>query len=312
MANSGDEGISAALENKYDIIFLDHMMPKKDGIQTLKEMKAESKNPNLDTPTVCLTANAISGAREQYIEAGFDDYLTKPIDPVKLEEMLMHYLPDDKIIYASDDGSDDGNASAQCGVIPKTVYEIGEIDVEKGMLNCGDEESYADALKTYADTLDSYISDIQAFYDQKDIENTTIKVHALKSISRIIGAADIGEKAQELENAGNAGDTQTIAEELGGFLDRCRKLSEQLIPLRSAEAEEDEDDSALPPISDDEYSEMCSIIRGYSENFNSKGIEEVLEALKGYRLSDEQKKAVREIRKAVNEYEYDTINEILG
>ncbi len=96
-ANSGDEGLALARDKKYDVIFFDHMMPDKDGIETLHELKMQPDNPNLDTPAVCLTANAIAGAREEYISEGFDDYLTKPIDPEKLESMLREYLPKEKI-----------------------------------------------------------------------------------------------------------------------------------------------------------------------------------------------------------------------
>ena len=96
-ASSGDEGLSMSYNKKYDIIFLDHMMPEKNGIETLHELRSRPDDPNLKTPTVCLTANAISGAREQYLAEGFDDYLTKPIDPERLEAMLLEYLPGDKI-----------------------------------------------------------------------------------------------------------------------------------------------------------------------------------------------------------------------
>ena len=96
-AYSGDECISLSSKQKYDIIFLDHMMPGKDGVETLKEMKELKDNPNADTPVICLTANAISGAREEYIKDGFDDYLTKPIDPEYLDKMIMDYLPGEKI-----------------------------------------------------------------------------------------------------------------------------------------------------------------------------------------------------------------------
>jgi CheY-like chemotaxis protein len=96
-ADSGDACIELFKRNFYDVIFLDHMMPDKDGIETLKEMKACTDTPNQKTPVICLTANAISGMREMYMEAGFDDYLTKPIDTGKLENMLLSYLPEDLI-----------------------------------------------------------------------------------------------------------------------------------------------------------------------------------------------------------------------
>ncbi|MCR5304469.1 MAG: response regulator [Lachnospiraceae bacterium] len=99
-AKSGDEGLSLTRENKYDMLFLDHMMPGKDGIEMLHELKAEEGNMNRETVAVCLTANAISGAREEYMAAGFDDYLSKPINFKVLEEMLLDYLPEDKIMVS--------------------------------------------------------------------------------------------------------------------------------------------------------------------------------------------------------------------
>lgn len=96
-ADNGRRAVELASEKKYDMIFLDHMMPDKDGIETLAEIRANPAGPNSDTPAVCLTANAISGAKEFYMEAGFDDYLTKPIDSDALEEMIYRYLPKELI-----------------------------------------------------------------------------------------------------------------------------------------------------------------------------------------------------------------------
>ncbi len=96
-AESGDACIALYKQNRYDLIFLDHMMPDKDGIETIKELKECKDTLNAKTPIVCLTANAVSGMREMYINAGFDDYITKPIDTVKLENMLRTYLSPDLV-----------------------------------------------------------------------------------------------------------------------------------------------------------------------------------------------------------------------
>lgn len=96
-AESGDEALALADKKKYDLVFLDHMMPKKDGIVTLHEMKEQESGMNKETPVICFTANAVSGAWDLYKNEGFDDYLTKPIDFVKLEQMVMKYLPSEKI-----------------------------------------------------------------------------------------------------------------------------------------------------------------------------------------------------------------------
>ncbi len=97
-ASNGDDGIRLAADRKYDIIFLDHMMAGKDGIETLHDIRSNRNGLNHDTPAICLTANAIAGAKEQYIEAGFDDYLSKPVNFKSLEEMIVRYLDRDKII----------------------------------------------------------------------------------------------------------------------------------------------------------------------------------------------------------------------
>lgn len=97
-AGSGDECIALAKSKKYDIMFLDHMMPDKDGIETLGEIKTLKDCPNAATPMICLTANAVSGSREKYLNAGFDDYLTKPVEPERLEQMIMKYLPQEKLV----------------------------------------------------------------------------------------------------------------------------------------------------------------------------------------------------------------------
>ena len=97
-AGSGDEAISMIFKKKYDVIFLDHMMPEKDGVQVLRELKEGPVNPNTETPYICLTANAIAGARDEYIKIGFDDYLAKPVNPEELEKMLFEHLPKEKII----------------------------------------------------------------------------------------------------------------------------------------------------------------------------------------------------------------------
>ena len=96
-APNGDEGIRLANANAYDIIFLDHMMPEKDGIETLHEIRGAENGINRDTPAICLTANAISGARDKYMDAGFDNYLAKPVEPARLEEMIRTYLPAEKV-----------------------------------------------------------------------------------------------------------------------------------------------------------------------------------------------------------------------
>ena len=224
-AESGDEGISFFVKEKYDVIFLDHMMPDKDGIETLIEMKGIEDTPNRKTPVICLTANAISGMREIYTNAGFDDYITKPIDAEKLELMLLKYLPGDKVTIASYNGDTDDY------VLPEFLYEIKELDVDAGLEYCGDGEDYIMALQMYRENAQKRAEEIEKYYAAGDIKNITVKVHALKSSSRSIGALKLGEFAAGLEEAGNSKDVKMLDENLGELLQRYRQLAEALKPL---------------------------------------------------------------------------------
>ena len=105
-ADSGKVAIDKCNENEYDIVFLDHMMPVMDGLETLEHIRENSVGPNIDTPIIALTANAISGSREFYLEAGFDDYLSKPTEPKKLEKMIYDLLPETKIEKFSGGGTE--------------------------------------------------------------------------------------------------------------------------------------------------------------------------------------------------------------
>ena len=196
-AGSGDEGIALTLINKYDIIFLDHMMPEKDGIETLHELKAQTENLNRNTLTICLTANAISGAREKYIAEGFDDYLTKPINPDKLEEMLLKYLPVEKIEKPLENNSEPSKQN-------RTVHaNYKNINVEVGLqYSAGLEEVYKNILETFCRLKDEKKNAMQTAFESEDWKNYTIFVHALKSTSLQIGGEKLSAAAKELEMSG--------------------------------------------------------------------------------------------------------------
>ncbi|MBQ7198397.1 MAG: response regulator, partial [Selenomonadaceae bacterium] len=184
-AESGYECLKRVVEKKYDIIFLDHRMPGIDGIETLNQMKTLEGNLNFETPVISLTANAISGARQTYLDAGFQDYLTKPIDSSKLEDMLINYLPDDKINHKEDNVADDDSEEEK---IPAWLNDVAGLNIAEGMEHCGGCAAYLDALTVFANSVTAGAKEIAEFYRQGDIKNYTVKVHALKSSARVIGA----------------------------------------------------------------------------------------------------------------------------
>jgi len=230
-AESGDECIVLFRKNKYDVIFLDHMMPDKDGIETLVEMKGITDTPNIGTPVICLTANAISGMRKMYTNAGFDDYLTKPIDAERLEMMLLQYLPKEKVAIASENDDKEDNE------LPNFLYDLKGLDLDAGIKYCGDSEDYLFALKTYLDSSEKKAEEVEKYWAARDIENTTILVHGLKSSSRAVGALELGDFAERLEKACKNGDLEIPEKELGDFIIRFRQLAKDLEPLNDLDIE---------------------------------------------------------------------------
>ena len=305
-ADSGLEALKLAGEKKYDVIFLDHMMPNMDGIETLQRLRSETEGANIKTPAICLTANAISGAREEYLAAGFDDYLTKPIDAVKLEEMLIHYLPPEKILAPNGDTEPEQNTS-----LPDWLYSIDELDVKAGLKHCGDEEAYLDTLKIYGGYSATGADEIAGFWSVRDIANTTVKVHALKSTSRAIGAESLGTLAEKLELAGKAGDEAVLDAELAGLLERYRALGAALSPLY-APTKNAKDDNELPLISENELREAYSSIRECAMSLDAEGALYALDYLSGFSLSESEKQRAGQLRDAVNDFDWDSVNEILA
>ncbi len=305
-AASGDEGLTLTHDRKYDIIFLDHMMPEKDGIETLHELRAQTDNPNLKTPTICLTANAISGAREQYLAAGFDDYLTKPIDADRLEEMLMQYLPKEKL-HEPKDGSTDAEPPSPS--LPDWLRGIDGLDTEQGLSHCGSEETYLETLTIYARSAPDSADEIESLWGANDLANTTVKVHAIKSLSRAIGAEGIGALAEKLEFAGKAGDAGAVGAEISDLLGQIRALCAALSPLRG----EDETavDESLPPISDDELSEAYEELRGFASSMDAQSAKYVFDFLAGYRLTPEERERVGKVKHAIDSFEWEQATELL-
>ena len=305
MAESGKEALTLAYDKKYDMIFLDHMMPEMDGIETLHEMKAQNKNPNLDTPTICLTANAISGARERYMEEGFDDYLTKPIDTEILEKMLIEYLPKDKIEAPEPDENDDDDIKYK-GIKDKfnELNSSGLIDVEKGLKNSGSYESYIPLLKIFLTSLDEKSKEIDGYFVSEDYNNYTIKVHALKSSARIIGAVDFGENAQKLEDAGKRGDYDYIRSHHRIFMQDLMKFKEPLEKLFS----ENEVFVEEKPVADEELmKDVYSEIRAAAEALDCDMLDSIFAEMDAFRIPDKEAEIWKRIKESTEKFDYEDI-----
>ena len=209
------------------------MMPGKDGIVTLKEIKADDNGLNRETPVICLTANASSGAREQYVAAGFDDYLTKPIDPIDLEDTLIRYLPADKVEYLNDEAENGRNdeKKTDISVSLKPIVESELIDVSAGIRNSGSVDSYLSMLKVFRDSVFSNENEMVRFISEKNMHGYAVLMCSLGKTAAMIGATGLYEYTVKLENAAKAEDHAYIKKENEVFIAEYLKLHKQLSAL---------------------------------------------------------------------------------
>ncbi len=310
-AGSGDEGIALALKKHYDIIFLDHMMPEKDGIETLHELMENPNNPNADTTYICLTANAISGAREEYLKAGFHDYLTKPINTDELEEMLQKYLPAHKIhrVGQSEDVVEE-STEQQISELFNELDKAGIISAT-GVEYSGDVESYISVLELFSNSIDSKRDEIDEYYKAGDFENYTIKVHALKSSARLIGAIDFGEDAQQLENAGKKNDIDYINSHHEGFIMRCSALKEPIIRALNGASPKEENTSGGMVADDTLISTVYEELKTAAQNSDFVTMEAVMEEMKDFVIPESEWELFGKLELAVQDLDYDVILELL-
>ncbi|MBO4904402.1 MAG: response regulator [Lachnospiraceae bacterium] len=305
-ALSGDEGLALAKETKYDVIVLDHMMPEKDGIETLAQLRADKACINASTPAICLTANAVPGARKIYMDAGFDDYLTKPVDTDELEVMLRKFIPDEKIeVYEVPEGSEEGMEK-----IPEELERLRtrSVDIDAGIKNNGSVDSYLSLLGMFYRSVDDNTGELNRLYSENDIKNYIIKVHGLKSLLRIIGATGLGEEAQALEDAGKNDDQNYIRANHDRFIDAFRRLCDDLSYLFT----EEEDDGADRPEADTELiNRAYDQIRKAADDMDCDRLETVFEEMKAYRIPEDEAELFGKLRAASERFEYATIIELL-
>ena len=302
---SGDEGLSLAAKKKYDIIFFDHMMPKKNGIETLHELRAQADNPNLKTPTICLTANAISGAREEYLAEGFDDYLTKPIDASKLEDMIIHYLSPEKIELS--EAGDEVEAVAE--EIPAELAALNELDwldASVGLKNSGSVEVYLPLLKLFYTSLEEKASEIEKLYAAGDYAGYTIKVHAIKSSARIIGAVEFGEDAQLLENAGKSGDVDYINKHHAEFMQTLWGFAEPLVQFFAV------DDSDKPEADANLMADVFEEIKSAADDMDCDRLQEIFTEMNDYKIPSDLSELWASLKDSTAKYDYETILSLLS
>ncbi|MFP3155187.1 ATP-binding protein [Lachnospiraceae bacterium ZAX-1] len=240
---SGAVAISQVQKNNYDFILMDHMMPEMDGIEAVANIRALNGLYFKEIPIIALTANAVVGIREMFLEKGFNDYLSKPIEIAKLNGIMEKWIPREKrrkVEYTAET-----NVVAQETYVEVENLQIEGFDVKRGIeMTGGTKAGYKEVLTLYCKDAKERLQMLKSVPDKEGLSLFTTQVHALKSISFSIGATVLAEEAACLEEAGKRGDIVEIGEKLGGFTQNLFNMLEHieklLLPKLTAETVKDD------------------------------------------------------------------------
>ena len=242
-ATSGEEAVNMASKTRYDVIFMDQRMPGMNGTEAFHKIRETENGASKDVPVICLTADAVIGAKERYLSEGFSDYLTKPIDNFALEKLLMKYLPDGKVELINEEISEiseDGNPEEEAFTVLRSVG----IEPRAGLKYCQDDVFFYKALLAeYAYGELEKAHNLQKSYEAENWHDYSIYVHSLKSSSKMIGASALSVRAAKLEAAANISDTGTIHTEHDNMMEEYEVLTaviRSLIPKSATDPENDD------------------------------------------------------------------------
>ena len=222
--SSGKETLDVLKTNHYDIIFLDHMMPVLDGIETLR--LAKDKELITDTVVIALTANAVVGAKEQYLAAGFNDYLSKPIVVKDIEKTLKNYLPSELIEEAASEVEIEASSTSLTLDKARSIGLNVDAAVE---YSCGEDDLYLDLLSDYANSCEDKCKDLNSYLEKEDMKNYSILIHSLKSSSKMVGADMVSALAKDLEDASKKEDLDFIQINHDNFIESYKALVAKIL-----------------------------------------------------------------------------------
>ena len=294
----------------YDVIFLDHMMPDLDGVETLKKMHDLDNNLCKETPVIALTANALSGAKEMYLDIGFSDYLSKPFQPEKLEEMLLEYLPKEKVVAV--DASD----------LPKKRDKIlnfadqGFPDIE------GMDWKYAATVQPNAECLLDVIlmftslikSDAQVLRQKYNIllemlaanpseseevleawRQYRVKVHAMKTAAAMIGAVSLSCFARLLEDFSKKRIIDPIKVLTDIFLEEWLSYEKRLSVFKVNEGNIEKEKK----FSASDVLDLLSSLDAAMEDMDVDTVDEIIQQIQCYEIPDNLKELIDQLASAV-------------
>jgi len=291
MASGGLEALQMMRENRYHLVFMDHMMPEMDGVEATREIRKMESDYCRTVPVVALTANAVYGAREELLNAGFDDYVAKPIDIKQLEEVLRKYLGVQEEISAMDKGQLSSGLKLD-GINCENVMEQLHLS----------ETVYRSILKNYYHDLKTALPRIREEKATEDWKGFVVDVHSLKSTSASVGAMELAGLAKQMETAGKENNIEYINTHMVE-LERCYEKILHVLDNFFAEVSEPDTDKELSSLEN----RWLVQVREACENMDSSEAQELLKQLSGKRFSEKETELVKRIEELVDQYDYEDV-----
>lgn len=298
-ASSGKEAVEMISNKQYDLIFMDHMMPELDGVETTHIIRRFHKEYE-NVPIIALTANAVGGTKEMFLREGMNDFVAKPIEMRTILSKLRHWLPYDKIKKIS------ANSGQNICQQENKSIEIEGLDTEAAIKLLGNEKLFWAVLKDYYQVIEKKAKLIKELEESEDWHGYTIEVHALKSASKQVGALELSEKAAQMEKAGNENNASLIHECTDEMLARYLKYAEIL----QGYFKEDKK-SQWKIITNAELLECFDKLRVAAQELDMDTMDEILENMSEYKFEEKQAAFFEQLKEAVSEYDVDKCEKVM-
>lgn len=303
-AENGLQAVKMVRGSQYDLVLMDHMMPVMDGIEAAKAIRALPEDKYQKLPIIALTANAMVDARKEFLNAGMNGFVAKPIDFARICNQLKLWLPKDLVRdvpkeeakkLLADDLSD--------REIQPEDPQMG-FSFEEGVNHCGSKAALMKTIRIFYRTIDSKANKIEQCLKEGLISDYVIEIHALKSSALLIGAVPLSEAAKELEDYGKQGKTEVLEEKTPDVLTMYRDLKNILRPY--AEKEED----AKKEFSDGEWITALQQIHQCIEQFDLDGVDQIMEQLEEYQVPECIRESMDQLRVYVADVSLEEIMEL--
>lgn len=316
-ADSGKKAIQMVRSAYYDLVFMDHMMPELDGVDTTKMIRSQGDAYSKGLPIIALTANAVSGAKEMFLESGLNDFISKPIQLPQLEKVLAKWLPAKLVSYvgAKKSGTNYVDSLDLLGIIEDTPgsetageqpeeFLIPNVDVKAGLELCGgNAEAYIAIIKTFMETAEESILRIENFAQSRNYKDYTTEVHGLKSSSLSIGAKELSEMARQLEMAGRREDYKQIMYDTPTLIARYTDVVEHIRPFVETEKHSE---AGKPPIDKEVLKAKLAEVLEAIDNLDSPEAIKILDALLEFSFpSEEISEKMENARRYVDNFAYE-------